>query len=430
LSKPKRKELHKLIQSDRVHRRVYTDPAIFDLEMDRIFGKAWLYVGHESQIPAPGDYFTTDLARQAVVVLRHSDGTVRVLFNRCSHRGAKVCEAESGHAKRLQCPYHGWTYDSDGRFLSSAYHRDYLDSSKFDPADLNLRSVPRATVYRGFVFASLATVGPSLADSLGPITSAIDNLVDRAPAGRVTVLPGVHRHVYRGNWKMQVENLQDAAHPPFVHESSNAAGSAREYEDTELRAEDFMVANASAATFMDEAGLTAFPGGHSYTGALPIETAVSDGAYREYVASLEEQHGAQKTKEILGVARHYHVIYPQLMIQAEFQTIKVLRPVTVDRTELTVYLFRLEGAPAEFERAAIQYFDATNSAASPILTDDLSIYENAQEALSTSGSDWVLITNGLSAERTDVPGCRSGRGLSELPMRNQFAAWRSYMCND
>ena len=398
--------------------------------MKRIFARAWLYVGHESQIPASGDFVTTELAQRPVVMLRHHDQTVRVLFNRCSHRGAKVCEAEHGHTARLQCPYHGWTYDTDGRFVSSAYHRDYATGSTVNVEDLNLRSLPRVKSYRGFIFASLAETGPGFEESLGSIISAIDNLVDRAPGGTLQLLPGVHRHVFAGNWKMQIENLQDVAHPQFVHESSNAAGMAGNTSNSGLRAEDLMAANASAATYMDEGGLTTFPGGHSYTAALPIPPTVSDDANQAYIAALEQRYGEAKTKDILGVSRHFNVIYPQLMVQAEFQTIKVLRPKAVDRTEMTVYAFKLVGAPAEFERAAIQYFDATNSAASPILTDDLTIYENAQTALSNSGSEWVLFANGLATDQLADSGHRSGRGLSELPMRNQFAAWHSYMCDD
>ncbi|MCL2430229.1 MAG: Rieske 2Fe-2S domain-containing protein, partial [Alphaproteobacteria bacterium] len=79
-----------LVEAGRVHRRVYTDPAVFELEMERIFGRTWLYVGHESQIPKPGDYFATELGRQPVIMTRHGDGSIRILSNRCTHRGAKL----------------------------------------------------------------------------------------------------------------------------------------------------------------------------------------------------------------------------------------------------------------------------------------------------------------------------------------------------
>ena len=102
-------------RAGRVHRDVYTDPDVFELEMERIFGQAWLFVGHTSQVPQPGDYITTELGRQPVIMVRHRDGDVHVLLNRCTHRGAKVVNDRKGNAPRLTCCYHGWSFDTDGR---------------------------------------------------------------------------------------------------------------------------------------------------------------------------------------------------------------------------------------------------------------------------------------------------------------------------
>jgi len=106
-------EIANLVEPGRVHRRVYTDPDLFELEMERIFGRAWLFVGHTSQVPNPGDFITTDLGRQPVIMVRHRDGRVHVLLNRCTHRGAKVVNERCGHAQRLTCCYHGWSFDTD-----------------------------------------------------------------------------------------------------------------------------------------------------------------------------------------------------------------------------------------------------------------------------------------------------------------------------
>ena len=110
-------EISKLVEPGRVHRSVYLDRDIFELEMERIFARAWLFVGHTSQIPNSGDYITTHLGRQPVIVCRHKDGEIHVLFNRCSHRGAVVCNLERGNEKRFECLYHGWTYDTNGALL-------------------------------------------------------------------------------------------------------------------------------------------------------------------------------------------------------------------------------------------------------------------------------------------------------------------------
>src|SRR5437879_13626147 len=112
------KNLAILVQPHLVHRSVYAIPSIFELEMDRIFGRAWLILGHESQIAAPGDYFTTRMGREPVIVARQGDGSVRVLINRCMHRGTIVCAEGRGHASSFVCPYHGWTYATAGRLRS------------------------------------------------------------------------------------------------------------------------------------------------------------------------------------------------------------------------------------------------------------------------------------------------------------------------
>src|SRR6476659_10397703 len=126
--------LSRLVEPERVHRRVYVDPDVFELEMDRIFGRAWIYVGHDSQVPNPGDYVTTQVGRQPVVMARHTDGQVYVLENRCPHKGALVCPERSGHADRFMCMYHGWRFDGDGSLRSVPVHSGY-EGSSFDPKD-------------------------------------------------------------------------------------------------------------------------------------------------------------------------------------------------------------------------------------------------------------------------------------------------------
>src|SRR3977135_4043928 len=106
-----------LIEPGRVHRDFYTDPDVFEIEMERIFGQAWLFVGHTSQVPQPGDYITTELGRQPVIMTRHHAGRVRALLNRRTHPGAKCANERCGHATRLVCLYHGWTYDTDGTLV-------------------------------------------------------------------------------------------------------------------------------------------------------------------------------------------------------------------------------------------------------------------------------------------------------------------------
>ena len=145
----------RLVQPDRVHHSVYSDPAVFDLEMARIFGHAWLLLGHESQVREPGAYFTTRMGREPVIVARHADGSIRVLVNRCAHRGAMVCPEGKGTTKQFVCPYHGWSYATDGRLHFIPIAQGYGPDAERRMSELGLSRVPRVESYRGFVFASL-----------------------------------------------------------------------------------------------------------------------------------------------------------------------------------------------------------------------------------------------------------------------------------
>src|SRR5919202_797352 len=144
-------QLAMLVQPDRVHRAVYTDAAIFELEMERIFGRAWLVLGHESQVREAGDYFTTRMGREPVIVTRHEDRSVRVLVNRCAHRGSMVCAEGRGRAERFVCPYHGWSYDRAGELKAVPFASGYAPEKL---RELRLATAPRVALYRGFIFAS------------------------------------------------------------------------------------------------------------------------------------------------------------------------------------------------------------------------------------------------------------------------------------
>ena len=419
------RQISELVRDDRVHSRVYTDPAIFAWERERLFARVWLYLCHDSQIRAAGDFVRATLAGVPVLAVRQQDGSIKSLINRCAHRGAEVCQHESGRLLRFRCPYHGWTYAADGRLVGVPMRAGY--GTDFDPAKLSLQPVPRLDSYRGFVFASLAADGPGLRDYLGPMASAIDDMVDRAPDGEVEVAGGLHRHAFHGNWKLQMENLQDYAHPAFAHESSNAAARPHDRDRVELDEDDIMAANRGAdMAWMEKAGVVAYPGGHSYIGALPLEQPMPEAAERDYLRALTARHGEARAGEILAVQRHVAIVYPTLAFQSALQQIKVIVPVSVDYTEVYVYCFRLKGAPPEYHRAAVTFVNAANSPASLILTDDLAIYDRAQQAM-TRAPGWLRFGCGLGRDVPDNHGGMQGPGYSELAMRNQFATWRRYL---
>lgn len=205
------------VRDDRVHGSLYTDPDVFADELERIWRREWIAVGHESEVANPGDYVVKRIAGEPVIMTHGADGRIRLLFNRCSHRANQICERATGNAKAFRCPYHGWTFSNTGDLLGFPYSRGYGDDVA--KSELSLGQVPRVDSYQGFVFASLAESGPTLRDHLGNAAEVIDRTVSFSPEGRVELRAGWLKHRVRANWKLVVENETDGYHPGFVHGS-------------------------------------------------------------------------------------------------------------------------------------------------------------------------------------------------------------------
>ncbi len=420
-----------LVQQDRVHRRVYTDSRIFDLELDRIFGRSWILIGHDSQVARPGDYVTATIGRQPVIMVRNREGAVKILFNRCAHKGAELEVDRCGHLDAFRCPYHGWRFDLDGKVLTIPLERGY-DGTGFGRGDplANMRPVPRVASYRGFVFASLSPDGPGLVDWLGGIASSFDNMADRSPEGELEVTGGVLRYEHDCNWKFFVENLNDMMHPMVAHLSSTqtARGVARALGEGETAPAEIQILSpfANQYSFFEEMGLSAFDHGHGYSGGeISIHSAYSD--IPEYQSQMEAAYGEARTRAILSMQRHNTVIYPSGTIKGAIQTMRMVRPVAVDRTIIESYVFRLKGAPDALLHRSILYSNLINSSANLVGPDDHAIYRRLQRGLMSAGSDWISLHRGLGSERrTDDGGLRSG-GTSDMAFRGQFAAWKRMM---
>jgi phenylpropionate dioxygenase-like ring-hydroxylating dioxygenase large terminal subunit len=425
-----------LVQPGRVHRRAYTDPAIFALEMERIFGRAWIYVAHDSQLRNPGDQVRSRIGLADVVVARTLEGEIAVVRNRCAHRGMPVCLTDADHGRRFVCPYHGWAYELDGRLIGVPEMRSYGGRIKPGDPAFGLPRVPRVATYRGFVFASLAADGPSLAEYLGEIAVAIDNLVDRAPEREVEIAGGRLRQEFRANWKLHMENACDLVHPGFVHESSVAsarayAAATGEPAETSPQAIQMFHANGGSFEQWDAAGVYGYPNGHGYMGSFyrpgALDPSKMSPTHRAYVERLIAVHGLARTEEILRRETFNNLIYPNLSINTRFQQFRVIQPLAVDRTQVHSYCFRLKGAPEDMFRASVRFVSTNNSGASPISSDDFAIFEDTQRGLADGSFEWVDFSRGAGAERPYGETGVAAPGTHELTMRNMMAAWARYM---
>jgi len=429
-----RERLAMLVQPDRVHRSVYSDPAIFELEMERIFGRAWLILGHASQTRAAGDYFTTRMGREPVIVVRHEDGSVRVLINRCAHRGSMVCAEGRGNAERFVCPYHGWSYDRAGRLHAMPFESGYAGKS----GELGLRPVPRVALYRGFIFASLAESGPDLEEFLGPARASFDDLVDRAPGGELEVAGGVFKHAYNGNWKLMLENHLDGAHPAWVHASSVAvarsapdpgAPGEEHYYDIAVRQ---MRQNGAPDTVWEAVGVWTTPFGHGYLGDYHnddrLVVGLGNPVFAEYHRTLAAKVGEAEAKRILGVTLWNTIVYPNCSFMSQFRQLRIVHPLAVDRSVVYTYSLRMKQAPPQMFRDTVAFSNVVNGTASWVLTDDLEVYERVQRGFSSGAVEWLNIGRGHGRDVDEANGTRrGGTGTSEVYIRAQMRAWLDYM---
>jgi benzoate/toluate 1,2-dioxygenase subunit alpha len=427
--------LERLVQPDRVHRDVYLDRELFELEMERLWSRAWVYACHASQLPNEGDYVTLELAGKPLIVLRQADGSIRALANRCAHKGTKLTGELSGNAgKTLRCPYHAWTYRLDGSILNIPLREGY-DGTRLGDTEAcrGLTTVPNVETYRGFVFVRLSPQGLGFREYFGESLSSIDNLADRSPSGELEIAGGCLRYLHNCNWKMFVENLNDTMHPMIAHASS--AGTAKKlWEGKPADAPKPMAIEqiapfASDYKFFDQMGVRVYPHGHSFSG-VNFSIHSSYAALGEYETLMRRVYGEARARTILGTVRHNTVYYPSLTIKGAIQSIRVARPLAADRTLIESWTFRLKGAPDVLLERTVAYNRLINSPMSIVGHDDLHCYRAIQEGLAGDGNEWVSLHRDFDpgeAAELERRGELTCNGTSDVSMRNQFRAWKELM---
>ena len=199
-----------------VDRRIFSDQEIYELELERIFARAWNFMCHESQIPKPGDFFMTYIGEESVIVTRDKEGGINVLLNTCRHRGNAVCRADEGHASSFMCTYHGWTYNLKGKLVGLPGAKD-LYHEEIDRDQWGLIRAPHVESYKGFVFANMDPDAPPLAEYLGEVGRIGLSFI--AEQGDMAVVDGVQKYTIGCNWKLAVDNLFDWYHVDVSHMS-------------------------------------------------------------------------------------------------------------------------------------------------------------------------------------------------------------------
>lgn len=405
------------VQADRVHTSLYTDPAIFETEMDKIFASTWVWVAHASEVPEAGSYKNTYIGRQPVIVVRDRKQKVHVLLNRCRHRAATVCEGKKGKTNSFVCPYHGWSYSLDGALRGVPHPESYAD--QLEKGELGLVSL-RVEEYAGMLFATFKDDIEPLVDYLGPAKKWMD-LFMKQGGGFPIKVAGEHRFRFPGNWKIQLENTTDAYHFPLVHKSFLSSVDQQTVE---------MLDFVGGPGYVEELG-----NGHSVMVMIPqlIDLEANlDAPIPERFAELaqalrDEGHTDLEVRRIVravGGSGFNLNIFPNIACSMAF--FRVLQPISVTETEIHHAVITMDGGPAVANQARLrmhEHFQGPMGFGTP---DDSEAWERVQKGASAGKDLWIMLNRGLAGEKPTADGKVSDVS-AETGMRAAYQQWKKLM---
>lgn len=404
-----------LVQPEHVHGSLYTDPGIYQEELQKIWYRTWVYVGHESEVAKPNDYVLKSIGPEPIIMTRDKAGAIHLLHNRCPHRGNRVCMNDKGSARSFTCPYHGWTFANDGQLRGYPFPSGY---EGVDRAQLGLGKVARVASYRGFVFGSFAPEGESLEEHLGAAKSSIDLLCMNSPEGEVEVTAGFLKHKVKSNWKFLVENETDGYHPSFVHASifevaQSGIGSLYSAESTAVSR--YMGNGHTENDLRPEFRKRGKPMSWFNTTAERLP---------EYTQKMEAAYGVDKARSIMIEGTPHTMIFPNLFI-AEIQLF-VIQPLAVNETVQHVTAIQFKGAP-DLNRRMRQQTMGSVGPAGFLLADDAEMYERTQLGVQASNPEYLFLGRGKHREREDADGMLIGDATDETPSRGIWRHYRALM---
>jgi fatty-acyl-CoA synthase len=408
-----------LVLPDRIHGSLYTEPRVFADELERIFYRSWVYIGHDSEVPNPGDYARKQLGLQPVVMTRDSDGQLHVLLNRCAHVANLVCHENRGRTKAFRCPYHGWTYGLDGTCLGIPFNKAYgPDPGK---SGRSLASPAQVDSYRGFVFASVNPDVPDLREHLGRATDSIDQLCDLSPEGEIELSAGWLRHLTRSNWKIGYEGLVDGYHPGFVHQSLvRVIGDTYNFDASD---------NSYPLVVVRDLG-----NGHADLDFRPHyrssdrEFQWFTGGRREklprYVEGMEASYGKERAHQILVDGPPHTIIFPNLFLGEMFvMVVDLVDPLTHIELQTPV---AWKGAE-EVNSRNLHQTHASLGPAGMVIADDTAMFERNQKGLMARQPEWLMRDRGGSRSEVGEDGIRRSQMTDDVAVLGFWHRYRELM---
>jgi phenylpropionate dioxygenase-like ring-hydroxylating dioxygenase large terminal subunit len=397
----------------RVSRAIYTDSDIFEMELDRIFSKTWIFLGHESQLPNRHDFMSTYIARQPVLVTRDGNGNLHGFFNSCRHRGAMVCRIDSGTKELHTCPYHGWTYDSAGNAKIMS-QRTGCYSEQFQNQDHNLVRLPKFASYRGILFGCLDANAPELEEWLGDARYFVDLVVDQGGEHGLEFVPGRSIWTYDGNWKLQADNSDDNYHVPTAHATYVELHARRSLGQS--RNTDVLMADWNKRLEL-RSGMFTWKHGHTLSW---IDNPAPE--VRPLYQDIDKLKRRVSEEQLTWMLTNRNLtLYPSVQLcDSTSLMIRTFRPLAVDKTEMKLFCLAPIGEDPKARRIRMRQHEDAFGATAFANPDDHAVYEACQDGYVAQSTPWLQgFERGLSIvnrnpSSNDNPGKTEVRALTNL----------------
>ncbi|WP_413299775.1 Rieske 2Fe-2S domain-containing protein [Bacillus sp. 1P10SD] len=368
---------------------VLADRDMYDLEMEKVFGKTWQFLAHESELTEPGSFVTRWMANDPVLVTKTKSGEINAFLNSCTHRGTLLCAVDTGKQKTFTCPYHGWTFNNEGSLVGVAVGNKVY-GEEMNKEDWNLRPIPKVESYQGMIFGNLDANAESLDEYLGDMKWYMDILVGRSDEG-MEVQGTPQRWVVDTNWKVTAENFEaDPYHVQFTHKSAKEMGIAPSDPFFPGYGNQIILGNGHGINVLklDETEKSPFP----YQG-MP-----------EAMWPMYERNLTKEQNEILKDSYFVGGIYPNLgflsfsfpLLDSDegfynFLNLRVWRPLAPDKVEVWSWHLIDKDAPREYKQKSYKTFVASFGPSGIFEQDDSEIWSRV-----------ALTSNGLMAQDKEL----------------------------
>ena len=401
----------------RVNREAFRSEQVIEKERRLIWDRSWLYLGHETEVPKPGDFKQRTLAGRPLIFARDSTGRVRAYLNSCPHRGTVLCRETEGNAKTFQCFYHAWTFSNTGELVGIPDPGAYPPERGF-AAEMGLRQPARFENYRGFVFVSFAAEGPSLREHLADAREYLDLMVDHSDQG-LEVIPGTHMYAIRGNWKLAVENAMDGYHFSPTHVTFV------EY----LKTTGYVTSDEGGRAITLENGHSVLVfSGHGGRVGMQWEPRFGDAQKtltEQNVKRLASRLGEERANRIASTSRILYLFPNLLLFDIEGLALRQLEPVRPDFTDVRAWELAPASETAEERELRIRILGSFIGPGGLATPDDVEAYECVQRGIvATAGDprpevDWSDISRGMAREAEGQP----ARNVDEAGIRGFWRHW-------